>query len=179
MMQDYRLAARFARAVLRDDPNDMLASEVVEKYLSETKQFKEAHELARERCEKVPTARNHYLHARNLIDDRQEKEAEKILCAGMKRWPEDALCPVCLAALLLRTSDSAKTLKEVDELLDLVQSLMRPDGSGELLVEIDFLRAVYDALTGDVLMGRLRLMRMQTEDPTSERLNKALAAFSK
>ena len=54
---------------------------------------KEADQLTAQRLDKIPTARNYYLHARNLFDARQEKEAETILRAALKRFPGRRFLP--------------------------------------------------------------------------------------
>jgi hypothetical protein len=129
--------------MLQLDPADPDACDILQVSRKMAKRDMEADEVARAHFEKFPTARNHYRHAASLFSTGQEKDAEKILRTGLKKYPDDVTCLLGLAAVLMATSDKSEVLAEADQLLDQAKRLVTP---GSLFVDHDFLRAILGGL---------------------------------
>jgi predicted Zn-dependent protease len=150
MMKDFEGSAKVADAALQIDPDESWSSEMLEQSLRESHRNKEADQLARDRCEKRPTARSHYKYARCLFENRHEKEAEVELRAAMKLNPEDAECILSLAAVIMKTREDTDSLKEAEKLLDQIPPLILKESLSELVPDLDYYRVIQCADAGAV-----------------------------
>jgi cytochrome c-type biogenesis protein CcmH/NrfG len=126
----------------------------------------------------VPTSRSWYLAAKSLTTLGQMDGADQACRTGLKQNPTDVHCILGIAAIMMRRSDDATTLRDAKTLLDLARRECRPDSGAALLAEIEYLTAIHQALSGESAIARVKLQRMQTDTPGNQRYAKALAAFT-
>jgi hypothetical protein len=178
-MQDHAGAEKQTRKILELDPRHQQAAEQLQQalYLQEkkTEQLQAAQILA----ETSKTPRNCYLLAKSLAWNQRNELAQQMCIAGLRLDPDDVLCGLGLAALLMKQSDDAKTLEQTQKLLDKARATLRPEAGMYLFIELDYLASIHQALIGEPAFARLKLERMQAEYPDATRFDLALSAITR
>jgi hypothetical protein len=180
-MTDHVSTERLARKILQLDPKHQIALEQLQSSLTFQKRNAEVLQVAQTLNEAVASPRNCYLLAKALVLNERYDLAENACLAGMKMNPSDIYCLLGRAALLMRKSDDEASLQLAHQLLDDARLQCRPVSGGgvDLFAEHDYLAAVNQALSGEVAFARIKLQRLQGENPDNLRYEKILTAIGR
>ncbi|MBI1830590.1 MAG: hypothetical protein HYR84_03960, partial [Planctomycetes bacterium] len=75
--------------------------------------------------------------------------------------------------------NDADSLKLAGELLHKARRELRPEAGLRLFIELDYLIAVHQALSGDVALARLKLERMALDYPDVPRYQNAMSVIGR
>jgi hypothetical protein len=178
-MTDHVATERMARKILQLDPRHQIASEQLQSSLTFQKRNAEVLQAAQTLKDTVPTPRSCYLLAKALVLNERYDLAQSACLAGMRMDPADVYCLLGNAALVMRKGDDEQSLKLASQLLDQARLQCRPTGSVDLFAEHDYLASIYQALSGEVAFARIKLQRLQGENPDNPRYEKMLTALGR
>src|SRR5262249_51544401 len=125
------------------------------------------------------TSRNCFLLAKALVLNQRFDMAEQMCLAGIKLDPTDVHCLLGEAALTMRKGDDVASLKLAQDLLDKARRQLQPESDTHLYVELDYLTAIHQALSGEPAFARLKLERMKSDHPDVLRYQQALGAIGR
>lgn len=177
-MQENAAVEKHARKVLAIDPTNQMAAEQLQQALFLQGRHADQLQAAQALVQANPAARNCYMLAKALAFNQRYDLAEQACAGGLKRDAADVHCLLGMAALLMRKGDDAATLQAARDHLDKARRACRPETGPLALTELEYLTAVYQALSGDAGIARLKLQHMRGENPDSPRYQKLLAAFA-
>lgn len=123
---------------------------------------------SRERVRHKPSARNCFLLAKACDDAKQPAEAIEVLEDALRREPDDLLCNLSLAALLMKRDD--RELKRVGQLLERADRTMQKRPTEDDMRNCAALWIAYWALDGQEDLARLRLVQLSAERQADVRL---------
>jgi len=177
-MQDNAGAEKHARKILQLDPKNQVAAEQLQHALMLQERKVDQLQAAQKLAETNRTPRNCFLLAKALYMNQRYDMAEQMCLAGIKLDPADAHCLLGLAALMMR-KDEPDSLKVARQLLERARRELRPETDTQLYVELDYLTAIHQALNGEALFAALKLQRMQSDYPDTQRYQQALAVIGR
>jgi tetratricopeptide (TPR) repeat protein len=179
-MTDHVSTERLARKILQLDSKHQIAFEQLQSSLTFQKRNAEVLPIAQTLKDAIPSPRNCYLLAKALALNERYDLAENACLAGLKMDPNDVYCLLGAAALAMRKSDDEASLRLALSRLDAARLQCRPSGGGvDLFAEHDYLACVHHALCGEVAFARIKLQRLQSENPDNLRFEKLLAAIGR
>ncbi len=130
-------------------------------------------------AEALPVGRNQLKHkdcahvraalAKILNANGDPVEAERIVAVALEREPEDRMCNLMAAALILRKSD-LKELSRAGQLLDRAAKGLNAESSDHDVVNHAVLRIAYLALTGEEKKAQDVLRSLKPEERDDERV---------
>jgi tetratricopeptide (TPR) repeat protein len=170
-----------ARRILKLDPKSESAVVLLSQILIDSNRLNLAEDLTREQWAKFPSPKIADIHANCLAKNGHAENAEAVLRNGLHQWPDDFYCVLRLAALIMKNSEKAEALEEAGKLLERARNLIRIGDADQanLVKECDYYSAVHAALSGDLAIAHLRLIRLQGENPGDERFTNALSSFKR
>jgi tetratricopeptide (TPR) repeat protein len=177
-MQDNTGAEKHSRKILELDPKNQQAAEQLQQALLLQGRSADQMRAAQTLAQTNPSSRNCFLLAKALVLNQQYDLAEKACLAGIEKDASDVHCLLGMAVLMMRKADDAQSLQVAREQLDRARRECRPE-LGNLFVEVEYLAAIHQALSGDALLARLKLQRLQIDHPDSPRYEKALSAIGR
>lgn len=178
-MQDNAGAEKNARRILAIDAKNQLAAEQLQQALLLQGRSGDQLQAAQLLAETNRTARNSFLLAKALVLNQRYDLAEKACLVGLSQNAADVHCLLGTAALVMRKADDAHSLQVARNLLDKARTECRSEAGVGLFAEIEYLSAIHQTLSGDALLGRLKLQRLQGDYPESPRYEKALSAIGR
>ncbi len=177
-MQDNASVEKHARKVLALEPKNQMAAEQLQQALFLQARHADQLQAAQALVQVSPLARNCYMLTKALAFNNRYDLAEQACQGGLKQDASDVHCLLGMAALMMRKGDDAATLQAVRDHLDKARRACRPETGPLALTELEYLTAVYHALSGDAGIARLKLQHMRAENPDSQRYQKLLGAFA-
>ena len=178
-MQDNAAAEKHARKMLQLDPKNQMAAEQLQQALLLQERKADQLQAAQTLAETSRTPRNCFLLAKVLVLNQRYDMAEQMCLAGIKLDPSDVHCLLGVAALAMRKGDDVASLKLAQDLLDKARRELRPESGTDLYVELDYLTAIHQALSGEPVFARLKLERMLSDHPDVPRYQQALDAIGR
>jgi hypothetical protein len=178
-MQDHAGAEKHARKMLELDPKNQPAAEQLQQSLLQQDRKTDQLQAAQTLAETTKSARNCFLLAKALVLNGRFDLAEQTCLAGLKLDANDVHCLLGVAALAMRKSDDAASLKLAQDLLDKARRELRPEAGMQLFIEHEYLASIHQALTGEAVFARLKLDKLRTDFPDVPRYEKALAAIGR
>jgi hypothetical protein len=178
-IQDYVAVEKHARRVLQLDRKNQIAWEQLEHALDKQERHVDVLKEMQTLVKEMPTARNHYVLAKALAKHQQFDQALSTCLAGLKLDPTEPHCHLGVAALLMQKDNDPKTLEVARDSLQHARSGCKPDMGPTLVTEIEYLRAIHQALSGEPVFARLTLERLRNESPDPARYEKALSALGR
>jgi hypothetical protein len=89
-------------------------------------------------------------------------------------------CLLGIAALAMRKGDRVEdNLKLASEQLERARRECSPEAGPSVPIDIEYLRAIHQALSGEEIFARLKLERMRLDYPDAPRYEKALSAIGR
>ncbi len=178
-MQENTAVEKYARKMLQLEQKNQLAAEHLQQALLLQGRHAEQLVAAQALAKDTPTPRNQFILAKALVLNQRHELAEHACLQGLKQEAADAHCLLGIAALMLRKGDDATSLQVARQLLDKATLACRPEHGPSVLAELEYLTAIHQALTGDTGLARLKLQRLQAENPDNGRYEKALVAIGR
>lgn len=176
---EHAAVEKHSRKILALDAKDQLAWEkLLQSLLLQERNadyLKEAQSLAKV----LPSPRNCFLLAKALAVNQRYDLAEQSCATGLGLDKNDVYCQLGMATLVLRKGDDAQTLKMGEDLLTMARQSCRPEHGAIVYTELEYLSATHQALSGGTVIARLRLQRLQEENPDNPRYEKLLTALGR
>jgi tetratricopeptide (TPR) repeat protein len=122
----------------------------------------------------LPSPRNCFLLGKALAVNQRYELAEHACAAGLTTDKGDVHCALGMAALVLRKGDDVQSLKMAEDLLSMARQNCRPEHGAVVYTELEYLAAAHEALSGGTVIARLKLQRLQEENPDNPRYEKLL-----
>jgi tetratricopeptide (TPR) repeat protein len=177
--QDYVSVEKHARKVLQLDKKNQIAWEQLEHALYNQERYADMLKEVETLTKVLPTARNCYVLAKALAKNQQYDLAMRACLDGLKIDKTEPHCHLGIAALLMRNENDPDALKVARIRLDDARRECKPESGPTLFNEIEYLTAIYQALTGEPSFARLTLDRLRTDNPDPSRYDKALTAIGR
>ncbi|MSQ95066.1 MAG: hypothetical protein EXR98_11000 [Gemmataceae bacterium] len=178
-MQENAAVEKIARKMLQLEPANQLASEHLQQALLVQGRHADQLVAAQALAKELPSPRNHFILAKALALNNRDDLAEHACLEGLKKEAGNAHCLLGMTALMMRKGDGAVTLKVAWELLDKASPACRPEAGSNLVADLDYLSAIHQALSGEAGFACIKLQRLQLEDATNARYEKALAVIGR
>jgi len=170
-------AAQYWRRAVRLDPTRQRAWDRLWGLMATNGEFKELVESCQERAKEVDDAHTRFVMAKAYERLSQMDDAEKQIRLGLKQDPSDFLCNLALAALLLRKANSAAAMGRAREQLDRVEKLPQANLSPTSRRDLEVLRALHWAISGEPDRAREVLRRILKEEEDHRLASAALEAL--
>jgi hypothetical protein len=178
-MQDHAGAEKYARKILQLDPKNQTAGEQLQQALLLQERKAEQLQAAQVLADANRSSRNCFLLAKALVLNQRYDLAEQMCLAGLKLDTSDPYCLLGLAALAMRKGDDQKTLDLARDLLNRARHELRPESGMHMFIELEYLEAIHQALSGDADLARLKLERLHRDNPEVPRFEKAISAIGR
>jgi tetratricopeptide (TPR) repeat protein len=177
--QDYVAVEKHARKVLKLDRKNQAAWEQLEHALYNQERHADLLTEVQTLVKEAPTARNCYVLAKALAKNQQYDLAERACMDGLQLDKTEPHCHLGLAALQMRNEKEPTALLKARQNLDDARRECKPESGPTLFAEIEYLTAIYQALTDEPAFARLTLDRLRLDNPDPSRYDKALSAIGR
>jgi hypothetical protein len=173
---EYSAVEKHARKIISLDAKNQSAWEKLLQSLVLQERNADYLQEAQALAKTLPTSRNCFLLAKALAANQRFELAENACAPGLKT---DVNCQLGMAALMMRKGDDATTPKAAENLLIMARQNCRPEDGAIVYTELEYLSAVHQALSGGDVIARLKLQRLQEENPDNPRYEKLLNALGR
>jgi tetratricopeptide (TPR) repeat protein len=168
-MGDIAKMHSYMRRALRMNPRLSQAWNFCMAFINRQEEPREHLEVLHEQLKHIDSPRNRFLLAKGHEMVNEYHKAEQVLERGLRYSPDDLMCNLGLAALLMRKDDPA-ALARAGKLLDRAEGPMRARPEERDAMNYAVLRIAFYALTDQLEVARWMIEHLEPQRAADERI---------